>query len=199
MTTGIQDPDAAHPPTTREGRARALLIAHTGDGKGKTTAAMGLALRAWATGTSVGVVQFVKSGRWPAGERAALAALDASPEGGSIAWYQTGVGGSWTPRGGGAEAADVARQGWVLTRDLLAERRHGLLILDEFTYAMTRGWVDVADVVETLTSRPGHQHVVVTGRACPQELLDVADLVTRMDKVTHPFDTGVRGQRGIDW
>lgn len=199
MTTGIQDPGEAPEPSTREPRERALLIVHTGDGKGKTTAAMGLVLRAWAIGTSVGVVQFVKSGRWPAGERAALAALDASGNGGSIAWYQTGSGGSWTPRGRGDEAVDVARDGWALTQRLLAEARHGLLVLDEFTYAMTRGWVDVAEVVETLTIRPGQQHVVVTGRSCPQELLDAADLVTRMDKVAHPFDSGVRAQRGIDW
>ena len=92
-----------------------------------------------------------------------------------------------------------AREGWAqIKRDLAAER-YGLYILDEFTYPMTWGWIDVADVVATLTARPGHQHVVVTGRDAHPDLIAAADLVVEMTKIKHPMDAGQKGQRGIEW
>ncbi|GAA2877238.1 cob(I)yrinic acid a,c-diamide adenosyltransferase [Streptosporangium fragile] len=186
--------------TTRQRRNRPLLIVHTGPGKGKSTAAFGLAMRAWNQGWPIGVFQFVKSAKWRVGEERALRVLGASGEGGTVSWHKMGEGWSWIQRPGREEdhAAD-AREGWEqIKRDLAAETFR-LYVLDEFTYPMKWGWVDVDDVVETLRARPGAQHVVVTGRDADPRLLDAADLVTEMGKVKHPMDAGQKGQKGIEW
>ncbi|WP_184545616.1 cob(I)yrinic acid a,c-diamide adenosyltransferase [Streptosporangium becharense] len=186
--------------TTRQRRNRPLLIVHTGPGKGKSTAAFGLAMRAWNQGWPIGVFQFVKSAKWRVGEERALRVLGDSGEGGTVSWHKMGEGWSWIQRPGREEdhAAD-AREGWEqIKRDLAAETFQ-LYVLDEFTYPMKWGWVDVEDVVETLRARPGTQHVVVTGRDADPRLLDAADLVTEMGKVKHPMDTGQKGQKGIEW
>lgn len=185
-------------------RARPLLIVHTGDGKGKTTAAFGLALRGWAQGWSVGIYQFVKSARWPAGERTALETLGRlghrEGTGGPVTVEVLGSGCSWLRSAGPLEdQASLARAGWDHVRAGLAARAHTMWILDELTHPLRHGWLDIDDVVETLTGRPGFQHVVVTGRGCPDPLRNAADLVTEMTKVRHPFDAGVRGQPGIEW
>ncbi len=182
------------------------MIVHTGDGKGKTTAALGLALRAWSRGWSIGVVQFMKSGRWRPGEQAALAALgrvhEQSGEGGPVAWYQAGTGWTWSRSSTGEhadEAVAAAREGWAVAAELLQREVHDLLILDEITYPLRREWLDTHEVVSAVIERPGHQHVVMTGRGAPSEILRIADLVTDMTKVRHPYDAGIRGQRGIEW
>lgn len=190
--------------TTRQRRNRALLMVHTGDGKGKSTAAFGLALRAWNQGWSVGVFQFVKSAKWRIGEQSALEALDsvsaAQGGGGRIEWHKMGSGWSWSRKAGSeTDHAAEAAEGWAEIKRRLAAGSHGLYVLDEFTYPMTWGWVDVDDVVATLTARPAGQHVVVTGRNADPRLLDAADLVTEMRKVKHPMDAGQKGQRGIEW
>ncbi|MEV4255171.1 cob(I)yrinic acid a,c-diamide adenosyltransferase [Spirillospora sp. NPDC049652] len=186
--------------TTRERRNRPLLVVHTGPGKGKSTAAFGLALRAWNQGWPIGVFQFVKSAKWRIGEEAALRVLGESGEGGTVTWNKMGEGWSWIQRpGSDADHAADAREGWEqIKRDLAAET-YRLYVLDEFTYPMKWGWVDVDDVVATLADRPGHQHVVVTGRDADPRLLEAADLVTEMAKVKHPMDRGQKGQRGIEW
>ena len=186
--------------TTRQRRNRALLVVHTGDMKGKSTAAFGMALRAWNQGWPVGVFQFVKSAKWRIGEERALRVLGASGEGGPVAWHKMGEGWSWIQRPGAEEdhAAD-AREGWEqIKRDLAAET-HTLYVLDEFTYPMKWGWVDVEDVIATLRDRPGYQHVVITGRDADPRLVEFADLVTEMGKVKHPMDAGQKGQKGIEW
>ncbi|GAB2892633.1 cob(I)yrinic acid a,c-diamide adenosyltransferase [Streptomyces mayteni] len=184
--------------TTRQRRARPLLIVHTGSGKGKSTAAFGLALRAWNQGWPVGVFQFVKSAKWRVGEERALKVLGASGEGGRVTWHKMGEGWSWTQRDPGS-SEEAAREGWAqVTRDLAAAT-HRLYVLDEFAYPMNWGWVDTDEVVATLRARPGTQHVVITGRDAPAALLDAADLVTEMGKVKHPMDEGQKGQRGIEW
>ncbi len=189
----------APPPTTAELRRRPVVLVHTGDGKGKTTAAMGLALRTWALGESVGVFQFVKSGRWRTGERLAFEALDTAGPG-RIQWEVLGQGWSWIRSPFDEERkAEAALEGWRHVAAGLEAERHRLWVLDEFTYPMIWGWVDPAEVAQALRRRPGRQHVVITGRNCPQEIVEVADLVTHMNKVKHPFDTGQRGQAGIEW
>ncbi|AEH09736.1 MULTISPECIES: cob(I)yrinic acid a,c-diamide adenosyltransferase [Protofrankia] len=187
--------------TTRARRDRPLLIVHTGDGKGKSTAAFGLALRGWAQGWPVGVFQFVKSAKWRIGEERALRTLTATGEGGTVAWHKMGEGWSWVQRriDPDAQPADAAREGWEQIRRDLAAQTYRLYVLDELTYPLKWGWLDVAEVVETLLTRPGRQHVVITGRAAPPQLLDAADLVTEMTKVKHPMDAGQKGQRGIEW
>jgi cob(I)alamin adenosyltransferase len=148
-------------------------------------------LRGWAQGWPVGVYQFVKSSKWQVGEEKAAATL-------GVDWHKLGSSWSWIQREQ-ATGEELAAQGWADVRAALAAERYRLLVLDEFTYVMTRGWVPVPEVVETLTNRPGTQHVVVTGRNCPQEIVDIADIVTEMTKRKHPFDLGEKGQKGIEW
>ncbi|GLZ01546.1 cob(I)yrinic acid a,c-diamide adenosyltransferase [Actinoplanes sp. NBRC 103695] len=181
--------------TTRQRRRQAVLAVHTGHGKGKSTAAFGMALRAWSAGWDIGVFQFVKSPKWRVGEETALKAL-----GERITWHKMGEGWSWIQRPGTErDHAVEAAEGWAqIKRDLAAET-HGFYVLDEFTYPMKWGWVDVGDVVATLAARPGTQHVVITGRDAHPDLIAAADLVTEMTKVKHPMDAGRKGQRGIEW
>jgi cob(I)alamin adenosyltransferase len=190
--------------TTRQRRNRPLLIVHTGDGKGKSTAAFGLALRGWNQGWSVGVFQFVKSAKWRIGEQTALETLDTvhgeRGTGGPIEWHKMGSGWSWSRRAGSeADHAAEAAEGWAEIKRRLAAETHGLYVLDEFTYAINWGWVDIDDVVDTLSARTGHQHVVITGRRADPKLIEAADLVTEMTSVKHPFSAGQKGQRGIEW
>ncbi|MFJ6753181.1 cob(I)yrinic acid a,c-diamide adenosyltransferase [Streptomyces sp. NPDC091266] len=184
--------------TTRQRRNRPLVFVHTGVGKGKSTAAFGLALRAWNQGWPVGVFQFVKSAKWKVGEERALKVLGATGEGGSVAWHKMGEGWSWVQRDI-ASSEDAAREGWEQVKRDLAAETYKLLVLDEFAYPMHWGWIDPEEVVSVLRERPGTQHVVITGRNAPQPLVDFADLVTDMSKVKHPMDEGQKGQRGIEW
>jgi cob(I)alamin adenosyltransferase len=189
--------------TTRQRRNRPLLIVHTGDMKGKSTAAFGLALRAWNQGWPVGVFQFVKSAKWKVGEESALLALgrlhEQTAEGAPVTWHKMGQGWSWIQRGPTDDHATAALEGWTKIKEDLAAETYGCLVLDEFTYPIDWGWVDVEDVVATLRDRPGHQHVVITGRRAHPALIEAADLVTEMVKIKHPMDSGQKGQRGIEW
>ncbi|WP_052868293.1 cob(I)yrinic acid a,c-diamide adenosyltransferase [Streptomyces niger] len=184
--------------TTRQRRNRPLVFVHTGTGKGKSTAAFGLALRAWNQGWPVGVFQFVKSAKWKVGEERALRVLGETGEGGTVAWHKMGEGWSWVQRDI-ESSEEAAREGWEQVKRDLAAESYKLYVLDEFAYPMHWGWIDTAEVIEVLRNRPGTQHVVITGRNAPQELQDFADLVTDMTKVKHPMDAGQKGQRGIEW
>ncbi|MFH0244933.1 cob(I)yrinic acid a,c-diamide adenosyltransferase [Streptomyces sp. HK10] len=184
--------------TTRQRRNRPLLAVHTGTGKGKSTAAFGLALRAWNQGWPIGVFQFVKSAKWRVGEERALRVLGASGEGGTVAWHKMGEGWSWVQRGI-ESSEEAAREGWEQVKRDLAAETYRLYVLDEFAYPMHWGWVNTDEVVEVLQARPGVQHVVITGRDAPSRLIGAADLVTEMTKVKHPMDAGQKGQRGIEW
>lgn len=190
--------------TTRQRRNRPLVMVHTGPGKGKSTAAFGLAMRAWNQGWKVGVFQFVKSAKWRVGEQSVLEHLGRLHEteglGGPVEWQKMGSGWSWSRKSGtDDDHAVAAAEGWAEIKRRLAAETHDLYVLDEFTYPMKWGWVDVDDVADTLASRPGRQHVVITGRDAAPRLLEVADLVTEMTKVKHPMDAGQKGQRGIEW
>lgn len=190
--------------TTRQRRNQPLLMVHTGDGKGKSTAAFGLAIRAWNQGWNVGVFQFVKSAKWRIGEQTVLERLgelhQETGEGGPVEWHKMGAGWSWSRKDGSeADHAVEAAEGWAEIKRRLADETHDLLVLDEFTYPMQWGWVDVDDVVATLTGRPGRQYVVITGRRADPRLIEVADLVTEMTKIKHQMDVGQKGQRGIEW
>jgi cob(I)alamin adenosyltransferase len=193
--------------TTRARRNLPVLAVHTGAGKGKSTAAFGMALRAWNSGLSVAVFQFVKSDKWKVGEEAAFRQLGRLHEehglGGPVEWHKMGAGWSWIRKsrktGSDDDHAAAAADGWAEIARRLAAGRHDFYVLDEFTYPLKWGWVDVDEVVQTLLARPGSQHVVITGRDAPSRLLDVADLVTEMTKVKHPMDLGRKGQKGIEW
>ncbi|MCU1686826.1 MAG: cob(I)yrinic acid a,c-diamide adenosyltransferase [Amycolatopsis sp.] len=190
--------------TTRQRRNRPLLVVHTGDMKGKSTAAFGMALRAWNQGWSIGVFQFVKSAKWKVGEEAVFRTLgelhEQTGQGGPVVWNKMGEGWSWARKAGTEEDhAANAREGWAEIKRQLLDEQHDFYVLDEFSYLLKWGWLDVDDVVEALTNRPGHQHVVITGRAAPPKLIEAADLVVEMTKVKHPMDAGQKGQRGIEW
>jgi cob(I)alamin adenosyltransferase len=190
--------------TTRARRTAPVLAVHTGAGKGKSTAAFGMALRAWNAGFDIAVFQFVKSAKWKVGEEAAFRALARLHEehgiGGPVEWHKMGAGWSWSrKRGDEDDHAAAAADGWAEIARRLAEQRHGFYVLDEFTYPLNWGWVDVGEVVDTLRCRPGVQHVVITGRNAPPELIEAADLVTEMENVKHPMDVGRKGQRGLEW
>ncbi|MFC5907296.1 cob(I)yrinic acid a,c-diamide adenosyltransferase [Streptacidiphilus monticola] len=184
--------------TTRQRRTLPVLAVHTGPGKGKSTAAFGLALRAWNQGWPIGVFQFVKSAKWRVGEENALRVLGASGEGGTVAWHKMGEGWSWVQRDI-ADSEEAAKEGWAQVKRDLAAETYRLYVLDEFTYPLHWGWIPVEEVLDVLRDRPGSQHVVITGRYAPEALVEAADLVTEMTKVKHPMDAGRKGQRGIEW
>ena len=190
--------------TTRQRRNRPLVVVHTGVMKCKSTAAFGLALRGWSQGWSIGVFQFVKSAKWRIGEQTVLETLgrlhDETGGGGPVEWHKMGSGWSWSRKSGSEDDhAAAAAEGWDEIKRRLAAEAHDLYVLDEFTYPVKWGWIDVDDVVETLAKRPGRQHVVMTGREADPKLIEIANLVTEMTKVKHPFDEGQKGQRGIEW
>ena len=190
--------------TTKERRERPITAVHTGPGKGKSTAAFGLALRGWNQGWSIGIFQFVKSAKWRIGEQTVFERLgrlhDETGEGGPVEWHKMGSGWSWSRKAGTEDDhAAAAADGWSEIKRRLTAETHDLYVLDEFTYPVKWGWIDVDDVVDTLSRRSGRQHVVMTGRDADPKLLEVATLVTEMAKVKHPFDDGQKGQRGIEW
>lgn len=190
--------------TTRQRRNRPLLVVHTGEMKGKSTAAFGLALRGWNQGWSIGVFQFVKSAKWKVGEEEAFRALgrlhEQTGEGGPVEWHKMGSGWSWSRKTGSDEDhAAAALEGWREIRRRIENQVHEVYVLDEFTYPMKWGWVDVHEVVEVLTAREGRQHVIITGRDAAPELIEAADLVMQTTKIKHPMDAGQKGQRGIEW
>jgi cob(I)alamin adenosyltransferase len=190
--------------TTRQRRNRPLLVVHTGAMKGKSTAAFGMALRAWTAGMPVAVFQFVKSAKWRVGEESAFTALgrvhEQTGQGAPVEWHKMGEGWSWSRKAGTEDDhAAAALEGWREIQRRLAAQTHGFYVLDEFTYPMKWGWVDVDDVVATLQSRPGFQHVVITGRNADPRLVEAADLVAELTKVKHPMDAGQKGQKGIEW
>ncbi|MER7559247.1 cob(I)yrinic acid a,c-diamide adenosyltransferase [Nocardioides sp. NPDC126508] len=190
--------------TTRQRRNRPLVMVHTGPGKGKSTAAFGLALRGWNQGWRIGVFQFVKSAKWRIGEQTVLERLgqlhEETGEGGPVDWHKMGSGWSWSRKQGEAEDhAAAAAEGWAEIKRCLADERYDLLVLDEFTYPIKWGWVSAEEVASVLAERPGRQHVVITGRDADPALLEVADLVTEMTKIKHPMDAGQKGQKGIEW
>lgn len=171
--------------------SRGLLLVHTGTGKGKSTAAFGLLARALGHGLSAVVVQFVKS-RSDTGEEAFFRAQP------KVSWHVMGEGFTWDTQDAGKDAA-AARAAWETAKGVLADPAIGLVVLDEFTYALKYRWLDIADVLAAFAARPPMQHVVVTGRAAPAELVEAADTVTDMTLVKHAFQSGVQAMPGIEW
>ena len=185
----------ADPPTEAPRRATehvpSRVLVHTGEGKGKSSAAMGVMLRAVSAGWNVAVVQFVKSGKWHSGEEAAGRSL-------GVDWWSLGDGFTWNSKDMDRSEA-VAREAWRSAAELIRGGRHRLVILDEVTYPMNWHWIDSADVVETIRSRPVHVSVVATGRDAPAELREIADTVTEMVSEKHAFDDGIAAMRGIEF
>jgi cob(I)alamin adenosyltransferase len=173
-------------------REKGLLIVHTGPGKGKTTAALGLVLRALGHGLRVGVVQFVK-GAIPTGEMAAAAKF--APQ---LEWHTMGEGFTWETQDKERDHA-AARRAWAKAVELLRDPSFGLVVLDELNIALRYDQLPLADVLEELHARRETLHVVVTGRNAKPELIELADLVTEMTAVKHPFRAGIKPQKGVEF
>ena len=171
---------------------KGLLLVHTGRGKGKTTAAMGLALRMLGAGRRVGIVQFIKGG-WDTAERRALAAF-----GDRVAWHTMGEGFTWETQDRERDVA-ACRRAWSRALALRDDPSLGLLVLDELNIALRYDYLDLADILSGLAARPTMLHVAVTGRNAPPPLLEAADLVTTFEPTKHHFDAGVRAQEGIEF
>jgi cob(I)alamin adenosyltransferase len=167
------------------------LLVNTGHGKGKSSAAFGVMGRAWARGWRVGVVQFVKSGKWQVGERKLADHL-------GIEWHALGDGFTWESEDLD-ETAAKGRHAWAVAAGMISSASYDLVILDEMTYIVKYGWVPVEDVAAVLGARPSGTNVVVTGRDAPQEIVDLADTVTEMVKVKHAYDQKIRARKGIEY
>jgi cob(I)alamin adenosyltransferase len=171
-------------------RATSLILVNTGDGKGKTTAALGTALRAAGRGLRVCVIQFLKSPSWKVGEAKAGRDL-------GIDWWTLGDGFTWDSKDmARTEAAAV--DAWAAARAQISSGEYDLVVLDEVTYPMTWGWIDENDVLAALRARPPHVNVILTGRDAPAALVEAADTVTEMVKTKHAFDNGIAAVKGID-
>jgi cob(I)alamin adenosyltransferase len=171
---------------------KGLLIVHTGKGKGKSTAAFGLAFRALGNGMKVGIVQFVK-GKWQTGERVALERF-----GDQVTMHTMGEGFTWETQDRARDIA-AARAAWEKAKALIADDEHALVMLDELNIVLRYDYLDAAEVLAALAARPPMKHVVVTGRNARDELIEAADLVTEMEQVKHPFRSGVKAQVGIEF
>jgi cob(I)alamin adenosyltransferase len=185
-----ESPPRKKPYSRPTGTRRGLLIINTGDGKGKTTAALGLAARAHGRGKSVRFFQFMKVGVARFGEHRAFDQLGITLEG-------LGDGFSWKSKDLERSAA-LARAGWLRAAEAISGGGHFLVVLDELTYPIIYGWLPVSEVVAALRDRPPHVHVLITGRRCPPELIEIADTVTEMMAVKHAFKAGIPAQRGIE-
>jgi cob(I)alamin adenosyltransferase len=172
-------------------RAPSLVLVNTGPGKGKTTAAMGIVMRGVGRGWPVAVVQFLKSGKWHTGEEKVARQL-------GVDWWAMGEGFTWDSADLSIDEA-IAADAWRQAKSVIQGGGHQLVVLDEITYPINWAWIDVADVVATITTRPSHVNVVCTGRNAPPELIEIADTVTEMVATKHAYESGIRAKKGIDY
>lgn len=186
----LQQPPTEAPQQREKAERRGLLIVNTGDGKGKSTAAFGLALRAHGRGKPVRIYQFMKVPSARFGEHRAFEQLGIPIEG-------LGDGFSWKSKDLD-HSAQLAREGWARAAEVIDAGETFLVVLDELTYPLIYGWVPLDAVLSTLRHRPGHVHVVITGRDCPPELVALADTVSEVRKVKHAYEAGIPAQRGIE-
>ncbi len=168
-----------------------LVIVNTGNGQGKTTAAMGVLFRAWGRDMKVIMLQFIKHTTANFGEQRAAEKI-------GVTVRAMGDGFTWRSRDLD-QSADLARALWEDAKEIIATGGYDVVILDEFTYPMHYQWIPVSEVIEALKQRPEMQHVIITGRHAPEELVEYADLVTEMSVVKHPYTSGIKAQPGIEF
>jgi cob(I)alamin adenosyltransferase len=171
--------------------SQSLVIVNTGDGKGKTTAALGLLLRAWGQNMGVVMLHFLKAqtGNWGEVKAARKLGVEIIPLGDGFTWLSKDI----------EQDRLLAQQCWRRCRELIESDRYDIVIMDEMTYCFKFGWLDLTEVLEVLARRPPNLHVVITGRDAPEELVEFADLVTEMREVKHPYRRGVKAQKGIEF
>ena len=167
-----------------------LILINTGNGKGKTTAALGVAFRAIGQGLTVSVIQFIK-GKWKTGEIEAARhlGLELTPMGKGFTWESKNL----------EEDKELMRQAWSVASEKILSGKYDLVILDELNYVLGYGYLSVDEVIRCLQSRPSHVHVVLTGRNAPDEIISIADCVTEMREIKHPYRSGIAAQKGIDF
>jgi cob(I)alamin adenosyltransferase len=182
-------PGAERPVLAR--KRQPLVLLFTGNGKGKTTSALGITMRAWGRGWKIVWLQFIKSKTANYGETRAARRM-------GIEMIPLGDGFTWLSKDLDKDRA-LARQCWELAREKLQSGLYDLVVLDEITYPITYGWLEVDEVIETLRNRPPDIHVIMTGRDAPAALVEFADLVTEMAEVKHPFKRGIKAQPGIEF
>jgi cob(I)alamin adenosyltransferase len=185
------DEPPVEPPAIPRGRVPSRVLVHTGDGKGKTSAAMGIVMRAVARGWRVAVFQFVKDGRWRTGEETSARTL-------GVDWWSGGDGFTWDSDDLD-RTEEIARAAWGAARDAIEAGKHELVVLDEVTYPINWGWIPIEDVEAAIGDRPPHVNVVATGRDASSALCELADTVTEMGSRKHAFDQGVGAMRGIEF
>jgi cob(I)alamin adenosyltransferase len=176
----------------RKRKGAGLLIVHSGDGKGKSTAAFGMAARALGWGQRIGIVQFIK-GKWVTGERRFFARF---PD--QVIFKVMGEGFTWDTQDRARDIA-AAQAAWAASKAMITDPALNLVILDELNIALRYDYLDLAEVMATLSGRPAEKHVCITGRNARPELIAIADMVTEMTLVRHPFDQDIKAQRGIDF
>lgn len=186
----IQQPPTETPVQPERAERRGLILINTGDGKGKSTAAFGLAMRAHGRGKPVKIFQFMKVPSARFGEHRVFEQLGLPIEG-------LGDGFSWKSKDL-EHSAQLAREGWERAAAAIMSGEHFMVVLDEATYPLIYGWVALEAVLKVLRERPAHVNVVMTGRNCPQEIMDLADTVTEMKMIKHHYNAGVPAQRGIE-
>lgn len=176
---------------TRPGSLKGLVIVNTGNGKGKTTAALGVLFRAWGRGMRVCMLQFIKSTTSNYGENKAAKRLgiEIIPMGDGFTWLSEDI----------EKDKATARKCWELCQQKISSGEYDIVILDEMTYALSYGWLDVNEVINFLKQRPAGQHIIITGRNALPELVEYADLVTEMNEVKHPYSQGIKAQKGIEF
>ncbi|MCC6922693.1 MAG: cob(I)yrinic acid a,c-diamide adenosyltransferase [Nitrosomonas sp.] len=174
----------------RANQTKGLLLVLTGNGKGKSSSAFGMVARALGHGMRVAVAQFIK-GRSDTGEEAFFR------QQANVVWHVLGEGFTWDTQNLERDI-ETARRGWAVVQNMLRDPRLNLVVLDELTYPLKYGWLDMETVLEDLKNRPPMQHVIVTGRAAPQALCDLADTITEMHDVRHAYRSGIMAQNGID-
>lgn len=189
--TAFEEPPLEDPRPDGLRSVPSLLLVHTGDGKGKSSSAFGVMLRAVARGWRVAVLQFIKSSDWAVGEEKIGRQL-------GVDWWALGEGFTWDTANPDHDR-QVAQQAWAQARAVIEAGEHRLVILDEITYLLTWGWISIDEVLEVLRARPQAVNVICTGRDAPVELIDLADTVTEMRSTKHAYDSGIRAKRGIDY
>jgi cob(I)alamin adenosyltransferase len=171
--------------------APSLVLVNTGDGKGKSSAAFGVVMRALAREWRVAVVQFLKSGGWNTGEEKIGRQL-------GVDWFAIGEGFTWDSKDLTQDEA-VAQEAWRQAKELIRSDDYRLVVLDEITYPMNWGWISTDDVIATIRDRPAKVNVVATGRDAPAALVDLADTVTEMRSIKHAYERGIAAKKGIDY
>ena len=186
-----ESPVTSHQPVKGPRIKKGLVIVNTGNGKGKTSAAMGVLFRAWGRDMRVIMLQFIKHTGARFGEQRAAKKIN-------VDMLAYGDGFTWRSRDMDKTAA-MAREQWEVCKEKIGSGQYDLVVLDEITYTMHYGWIPVEEVIETLRRRPEQLHVIITGRYAPQEIIDYADLVTEMKEIKHPYSRGIKAQPGIEF